>query len=344
MKRQPFHAEIRRFYYPLSPNLRQGCLETETPEETAKDALVPQSILPLVRFIPSASAPGLTLRRETRYPSCRLPLPEEGKHSMPSKWAYYLRSMFTLLAGIRNPGAVTRLILLRPRGATVVRLRDGSSFRVRSLMDLWIVKETCLDRDYEKNLPPLEEDAAVMDIGAGLGDFTVRAARNHPRRNVAAFEPFAESFRLLEENLKLNGILNAQAFPLAVGARSGPMLLQTATGVAVQHSTAPAAGPGGASSLPVEGITLEEAFRKSGFARCTLLKVDCEGGEYDILLNASPETLHRIDRIAMEYHDGCTPHSHHELADFLRGRGFSVNLRPNPVHRHLGFLTAARTR
>ena len=47
-----------------------------------------------------------------------------------------------------------------------------------------------------------------------------------------------ESFRLLQENLRLNGIRNVQAFPLAVGARSGPMQLQTTTGVAVQHSTA----------------------------------------------------------------------------------------------------------
>jgi FkbM family methyltransferase len=262
---------------------------------------------------------------------------------MASKGTYYFKSIFTLLAGIRSPWSVAGLVFLRPPKGAVVRLRDGSVFRVRSLMDLWIVKETCLDRDYERDLPPLEEDATVMDIGAGLGDFSVCAARNRPRRKIAAFEPFAESFRLLEENLKLNGIGNVQAFPFAVGATSGPMLLQTATGVAVRHSTASAADPGGAAALPVEGITLEEALRRSGFARCNLLKVDCEGGEYDILLNASAEVLQRVDRIAMEYHDGCTPHSHGELAEFLRERGFSVDLRPNPVHRHLGFLTAVRT-
>jgi FkbM family methyltransferase len=262
---------------------------------------------------------------------------------MQSKWMYYLKSVPTLLAGVRSWGIAFRLLTRRPPQAAVIQLRDGCRLRVRSFMDLWIIKETCLDRDYEKDLPPLGEDWTVMDIGAGLGDFSICAAWKHPRRKIAAFEPFAESFRMLQENLQLNGIRNVQAFPFAVGAKSGPMLLQTATGVAVQHSTASAADPAREASLPVEGITLEEAFRKSGFAQCNLLKVDCEGGEYDIFLNAPADALRRVDHIAMEYHDGCTPHAHGELADFLQGHGFSIRLRPNPVHGDLGFLTATRT-
>ena len=261
---------------------------------------------------------------------------------MLSKWMYYLRSIPTLLAGVRSWGITFRLLAGRPSSPLTVRLRNGCAFRVRSFMDLWIIKETCLDRDYEKDLPPFGEDWLVVDIGAGLGDFSVCAAWRHPDRKIAAFEPFLESFNLLQENLRLNGIQNVQAFPLAVGARSGPMQLQTATGVAVQHSTASAGVVDPAASLPVEGVTLEDAMKKAGFARCDLLKVDCEGGEYDIFFHTPAETLRRIDRIAMEYHDGCTPHSHTELADFLRGQGFSITLRANPVHRHIGFLTAVR--
>jgi len=261
---------------------------------------------------------------------------------MLSKWIYYIRSIPTLLTGVRSWGSAARLLAGRPSAPVTVRLRNGCAFRVRSFMDLWIIKETCLDHDYENDLPPYGEDWTIIDIGAGLGDFPVCAAWRHPERKIAAFEPFRESFDLLRENLRLNGIQNVRAFPYAVGARSGPMQLQTATGVAVQHSTASAADPDPAASLPVEGITLEGALQKAGFARCDLLKVDCEGGEYDIFFHTSEATLHRIDRIAMEYHDGCTPHSHAELADFLRGQGFSVTLRKNPVHRNIGFLTAVR--
>jgi FkbM family methyltransferase len=261
---------------------------------------------------------------------------------MLSKWIYYLQSIPTLLAGARSWGSAAYLLAGRPSIPVTVRLRNGCAFRVRTFMDLWIIKETCLDRDYEKDLPPGGEDWTVVDIGAGLGDFSVCAAWRHPDRKIAAFEPFRESFDLLQENLRLNGLHNVQSFPYAVGARSGPMQLQTATGVAVQHSTASAGSVAPAALLPVEGVTLEEAFQKAGFARCNLLKVDCEGGEYDIFFHTPEATLRKIDRIAMEYHDGCTPHSHTELADFLRGHGFSVTLRNNPVHRHIGFLTAVR--
>jgi FkbM family methyltransferase len=263
---------------------------------------------------------------------------------MASRWGYYLKSIPTLLTGVRSWGSVFQLLVRHVPGHPVtVRLRDGLRFQIRSLMDLWILKETCLDHDYEWNLPPFGEDWTVIDIGAGLGDFSVCAAWRHPKRKIAAFEPFEESFQMLQENLRSNDIHNVQAFPFAVGAVAGPMLLQTATGVAVQHSTAAGGVSNRAASLPVEGITLEEAFRKAGFPRCDILKMDCEGGEYDIFFHTAPETLRKVERIAMEYHDGCTPYSHTELADFLRGHGFSVTLRDNPAHRHIGFLTAVRS-
>jgi FkbM family methyltransferase len=259
-----------------------------------------------------------------------------------SAFSYYLRSIPTLLSAIRSRGTVARLLAGNPGRPLELRLRGGCRFRVRSLMDLWIIKETCLDRDYERDLSPLGEDWKIVDIGAGLGDFSIHAAYGHPQRAVAAFEPFAESHRLLQENLVLNGIRNVQAFPLAVGARSGPMRLETATGIAVQHSTARRGDNSPAEALRVEGITLAEALRVAGFDRCDLLKVDCEGGEYDIFRTATADVLARIDRIVMEYHDGCTPHNHTELVDILGNHGFSIRLRENPVHRRLGFLTAVR--
>jgi FkbM family methyltransferase len=253
--------------------------------------------------------------------------------------AYYLSSLLTLLRGIRNPGIVLRLLL--GRRTAVVRLRDGSQFKIRSLMDLWILKETCLDKNYERAIPTPGEDWTIIDIGAGVGDFCICAAWCHPRRTIAAFKPFPESYRLLQENLRLNRIGNVRAFECAVSARSGPMLLQTATGLAGQHRTVVESDPK-RPALSIEAVTLEDAFRKAGIARCDLLKVDCEGGEFDIFFSAPPEMLRRIERIAMEYHDGFTPHFHTELAAFFEQNGFSVELRVNPVHRNLGFLTALR--
>ena len=259
-----------------------------------------------------------------------------------SKWSYYASSIPTLLGGVKSWGALARLPFQGASSPPIfVELRDGSRFLVRSVMDLWIVKETCLDRVYEEGALALGAGSVVVDIGAGLGDFTIRAARAFPGCRVFAFEPFAESFRLLEQNLALNGVSGVQALPVAIGARSGPMTLGTATGVAVQHSTA-AAGvrEDPTAAIRVDGLSLDDAFRKLDISRCDLLKVDCEGGEYDIFFHAAPATLKKIHRIAMEYHDGVTEHSHAELVDFLSRHGFTVRIRPNPVHANIGMLYA----
>lgn len=61
-----------------------------------------------------------------------------------------------------------------------MKLRNGQQVKVRSLMDIWIVKETCLDKDYEVNGVPIADGWQVVDIGAGLGDFVLSAANERP--------------------------------------------------------------------------------------------------------------------------------------------------------------------
>jgi hypothetical protein len=51
----------------------------------------------------------------------------------------------------------------------------------------------------------------------------------------------------------------------------------------------------------VETITFAEIMNRIQ-GHDILMKLDCEGGEYDVLLNAKPEHLTRISEIMMEIH------------------------------------------
>jgi FkbM family methyltransferase len=260
-----------------------------------------------------------------------------------SRWTYYLSSIPTLLFGVRNIVPMLRMFLPLPgRQPFVLELRNGLRFRVRSAMDIWIIKETCLDRDYERESVALGQDWTVIDIGAGLGDFTVHAAHHSARGTVYAFEPTPESFRLLEENLRLNQIRNVQPQQLAIG--SAPlMVLKIDSGVPVRFSTAEANGSsGGQTSVEVRGAPLDEVIAGLPISRCDLLKIDCEGAEYDIFFHTSPDTFRKIDRICMEYHNNVTPYSHLDLMDFFVKQGYIVKHAPNPAHREIGFLYAYR--
>ena len=65
----------------------------------------------------------------------------------------------------------------------------------------------------------LQDGWTIIDIGAGLGDFTAYAAQRSPRGRVLAYEPFPESFALLQQNLKLNDTCTMSKYePYAVAA------------------------------------------------------------------------------------------------------------------------------
>ena len=257
-----------------------------------------------------------------------------------SRWIYYLSSIPTILAGMRPRGAVLRLFLGLPvRRPLEVTLGNGQRFRVRTRMDAWVLKETCLDRDYERETR-LEPDWTVVDVGAAMGDFTVHAARLCPRGTVYAFEPLPESFARLEEHVRLNGVTNVRASAEAIAAEKGTLALYTVTGLSGQHRTAGDGTSAAAPAITVPALTLGMAFERHGIARCDLLKIDCEGAEFEILLGLSPEDFARIARIVLEYHDHVTAHTHEELASRLEERGFDVTVRPNPAWRELGFLYA----
>jgi FkbM family methyltransferase len=264
---------------------------------------------------------------------------------MIKKVLYYAGSILRLLAGMTRPIFMTAFFLgiIPPRRDKIALRKSKLRFWVRSPMDVWSVKETFLDRFYLRSGISIEEGWTIIDIGAGIGDFAIQAAHRHPGNQVFAFEPFPESFALLQENLQLNDIRNVQAFPHAIAAREGKMQLDLSGGEPLQiQSTHEAKTPAG-ESLVVDAQSLASFFDTNDIERCHLLKLDCEGAEYPILMQNSSAWLPRVERITLEYHDGLGESSHSQLADYLTGHGFRVAMTPNNVHSNLGYLYAIRS-
>jgi FkbM family methyltransferase len=250
---------------------------------------------------------------------------------------YYFRSIFTLLVGITNwPTVIAVFIGLPISKPFAIQLRSsGLRFNVRGPMDIWIIKETCLDREYERLSGPIQDSWHVIDIGAGLGDFAIYTAKRSPYGFVYAYEPFPESFELLKQNLRLNKVEDVVPIPEAISGQAGTLKLEM-SGAAVQHKTTNVSD--GTKIISVRAITLDEALSRLNGFRCDLLKLDCEGAEYDILMKADESCWQRIGQIVMEYHDGVTEHSHQDLIAFFEKRGFKTYCFPSQVHRHLGLL------
>ena len=58
--------------------------------------------------------------------------------------------------------------------------KEPLRFGVRGRMDVWSIKETFLDAFYTRYGVPIEDGWRVIDIGAGIGDFSVYAAYQKP--------------------------------------------------------------------------------------------------------------------------------------------------------------------
>ena len=263
------------------------------------------------------------------------------------KYTYYLSSIGKLLTGVRPLATVARVFLhLAPPGVQLVELPQvGVKFKVRGVMDIWSVKETFLDRFYEKYSEPIQDGWKILDIGGGIGDFTIFAALGRPSSAVYAFEPTPQSFALLQENLRLNKVANVQGYAEAVWSEKGTLAIDTTVGEPGQFISQQVEGAAPQNGkVLVPSVSLAEVFGRLGLEQVDLMKMDCEGAEYPVLFNASDEVLGRIKRMVMEYHDNVTEFTHVDLERYLSAHGFQVQSFENPVHNYLGYLYAWRER
>lgn len=193
-------------------------------------------------------------------------------------------------------------------------------------------------------LPPgcrLRPGDTVVDVGANVGVFTVWAA-SHPGVRVIALEPSPRICGFLRKNVEASGLQDVVVREAACASTDGRATLYS-HGYETNNSLYARDVFGGSyeASGEVQTRSLESLFREFEVERCALLKMNCEGAEYDIILNAPPSVMAKIDAIAMEYHRGRVASTPEQLQALLESAGFNVDLQP--LHdEEGGYLYATR--
>lgn len=220
---------------------------------------------------------------------------------------------------------------------------QGMRFAVRRLAwDEGFLQHAIEHEDYTKNEFALRDSDTVVDVGANIGAFAVYAARQVRRGRVIAFEPASDNYALLERNAALNGLTNLTPVRAAVAGKSGSITLYRAQGSGA-HSTTAGRLSATTGTEQVEALTLEEVFRRYDIGTCQLLKLNCEGAEFEILYGAPDSILERVDRIAMEYHAVENKRQKaNELVGYLCDHGFEVVDYIDYVGLDCGFLSVKR--
>ena len=216
------------------------------------------------------------------------------------------------------------------RDTLVFETRDGVIVEVPKRL-VQTFKEIFMDECYltglEKKVAP---GGVVIDIGANAGYFTVFSASVFPDASIFSYEPIPANYALLSRHRDLNPTTNIMCFAAAVAGHVGEIELSfDASDSFTTSATMMHTDPGATDSLVVSCVTLSQIFEVNGITQCALLKMDCEGAEYDILYGCPPDLFRRIDQIAMEVHRGEGKEQNIDaLETFLHKQGYATRRRP----------------
>jgi FkbM family methyltransferase len=205
----------------------------------------------------------------------------------------------------------------------IAELRNGLKFKIRPKSgDNFIIREVFGNKIYHQCIDKLTEDSIVIDIGGHIGTFSVLVAKQNNGVIVYSYEPFEENFQLLRENVVLNGMeQRVRMFNCAVGGVKGERIV-----FSTLSSGASSLYEQKGRKILIKVLSLKDIFADHTIPRCDLLKVDCEGAEYEILYSTPKEIFAKIRLIAMEFHEQYGTGKGKELKQFLERQGFDTNM------------------
>ena len=210
------------------------------------------------------------------------------------------------------------------------------------IADMSMAYECIIRDDYSlRGLKP-SKGSFIIDIGGDIGSFSVAVAKQYPGARILSFEPSPSNYRLLKKNISLNKCKNVTAFRKAVTSHGKKVRLYIDASNPAESSLYARKN----TRVDTQSITLERAFRDFRIKKCALVKMDCEGSEYDILLNAPDYILKKIEAMVVEYHKpayfGLTDENHRlpNLIRRLERSGFACITKKSKSYQ--GILTAHR--
>jgi FkbM family methyltransferase len=166
-----------------------------------------------------------------------------------------------------------------------------------------VLYETYLGGEYDSL--KIRPSDVVLDAGAYVGDFTVKAAKK--AREVIAVEPIPRNFELLKKNVEANSLKNVTIVNKALWKEAGMLKLADEGG---ESHTA-------SEGVVVEAVTVDDMLAELGRS-VSVVKMDIEGAEKYALKG---KYINDVREIAMELHDENVK----EIPPYLEQLGFKLD-------------------
>ena len=174
-----------------------------------------------------------------------------------------------------------------------------------------VIKEQFIDEQYKWLCV---EGKNVIDIGANIGDTAIYFA-SKGARHVYAFEPYPYSYNIANKNIRLNKLQNKITL-VNKGCGGEGIKIKIDENYKNFGGTDLKSFKNGKE---MRVTTLTMIIKKFNIKYPSVLKIDCEGCEYGVLLKGNYSDLRKFKQIQIEYHYGYL-----NLKKKLEGAGFKV--------------------
>jgi FkbM family methyltransferase len=164
----------------------------------------------------------------------------------------------------------------------------------------------------------------VIDVGGHIGTFSMYSLLSHRASRVIALEPNKESFEILNRNVCENGFLDRiTILPYALSDKNGLVKLyldEENWGHSLTNSNLK-------RYEEVISVSLSSLFEQQKIEKCDLIKFNCEGAEFQIILSLDPSSLSKIKMMIILFHEDLVRGTDRRtLTRFLEGNGFLTRI------------------
>jgi len=213
-----------------------------------------------------------------------------------------------------------RLFYIRRIGENIVQTVFPDGIMLQPVDNMGhIIWEIYLAQAYDK-LYSYQSDDVIIDIGAHVGLFTLKIARNAKKGLIIAVEPHPFNYELLVRNMEFNKIRNVIPLNLALADFNGITTLYLAEesgmhSVAIRRSD---------KYLRVQAKTLDQLVDELKLNKVDFIKIDVEGYAFTVLKGAE-RTLKNNDLFIVAS-CGHTPQEFRNVYRYLSDKGFEIKV------------------
>ncbi len=210
---------------------------------------------------------------------------------------------------------------------------------LRDEVDVSVMREIFKSREYRvvEEIIKIAQQP-IVDVGAHVGFFCLYCRAFNKKVPIFAIEPAPDNLACLRDHLQANKIKGIQVVAGALAGKTGKGNLVIASD-SHNHCLANDNDEGAV----IKTYSLSDFCQRNKIKNISLLKMDIEGGEFDVFERLRADDFLLFKNVILEYHNS-RGNNYKEIEIELRENGFGVQVFPSKFDKTMGFIFASNKR